>query len=65
AISSFTNYTGYCSPDTLSSIPIYKYLFIYRSPLQHGLAVPTVIIDGFMDTAPTDGLAVDNNITTV
>ncbi|MED6225457.1 hypothetical protein PIB30_093899, partial [Stylosanthes scabra] len=39
--------------------------FIIKYPLQHGLAVPTVIIDGFMDTAPTDGLAVDNNITTV
>ncbi|MED6177959.1 hypothetical protein PIB30_103068 [Stylosanthes scabra] len=36
-----------------------------EEPLQHSHAVPTVIIDGFMDTAPTDGLAVANNITTV
>ncbi|MED6173143.1 hypothetical protein PIB30_056499 [Stylosanthes scabra] len=33
--------------------------------LQHLPAVPTVIIDGFMDTGPTDGSAVDNNTRTV
>ncbi|MED6209853.1 hypothetical protein PIB30_058663 [Stylosanthes scabra] len=33
--------------------------------LQHCLSVPTVIIDGFMDTGPTNGSTVDNNIIAV